>query len=48
MHVMPRVDAHLLYKKDFAKPHEIAQLIDYAKRKAKARFYERQQQCEET
>ncbi len=36
---MPWVDAHLLYKKNSAKPREIAQVIDYAKRRAKARFY---------
>lgn len=37
---MPWVDVHLLYQKhDPAKPSEIRQALDYAKRKAKARFY---------
>jgi predicted nuclease of predicted toxin-antitoxin system len=36
---MTWIDAHLLYEKDSATRREIAQVIDFAKRKAKARFY---------
>lgn len=36
---MTWINAHLLYEKDSATPREVAQVVDYAKKKAKARFY---------